>query len=133
MQRAARFLTVVSGLFLLLDGGLFLLASSAPGPFQGPIGLLYALAMLIVGIGLLLRRGGLRLHPFAVILPLVPLIYAFAFAAAVLLDLVPPPPPLPGYDTNWGFVAFVLIPSATAAIALLLSLVLARRERLGSN
>ena len=51
MQRTARLLTVVSGVFLLLDGGLFLLASTYPGPFRGIIGLLYALAMLIVGIG----------------------------------------------------------------------------------
>jgi hypothetical protein len=133
MLRFVRFLTVVSGVFLLLHGALFMLASTAPGPFNGLTGLLFAFALLVVGTGLLMRRGGLRLYPFAIILPVVPLVYAVIYASAVVLDLVPPPPPAPGYDTNWGFVAFALIPSATAAIALLLLLIRARQGRPASG
>jgi hypothetical protein len=98
-----------------------MLASSAPGPFEGLIGVIYALALLVVGVGLLLSRGGLWLYPFAVALPLVPLLYVFA----VLLRLLPPQPPPPvdvKMDTNWGFVTFMITPSLAAAIALLLVL-----------
>jgi hypothetical protein len=120
-----RLLTVVSGVLLLLLGGLWLLASTAPGPFQGVVGLVLAIALFTVGIGLLLKRGGVWLYPFAILLPLIPYLYALA----VVLSLLPATWVLPegAAGTDVSFV--LLIPSLTAATALVLHLGSSRHAR----